>query len=154
MPSQKKPERSQFVKHRSVRTWTVPTDPGGLTDRLDRTLRRLTGAPQKTVAETGCGLLLFVNKKGIIMALDQLGQIALSDRNAVREVGSKLAKGITDLLLAEVSSGRLTVVEGWLVIVGVLYSVGRITGSISPTMLDHVRESFAELDRLHGGLIL
>jgi hypothetical protein len=47
MPTRTTPDHKHFVKTRSVRTWTVPTDPGGLPERLDRTLRRLTGAPPK-----------------------------------------------------------------------------------------------------------
>lgn len=93
-------------------------------------------------------------RKRITMGMDQLGKVALADRTAIREAGSRLSKGITDLLLAEVATGNLTVIECWLVLAGNLHAVGKRAGMGSASMVDHVRDSFKELDKLHGGIVL
>lgn len=86
--------------------------------------------------------------------MDQLGQVSLADRNAIREAGSALSKGITNLALAEVASGKLTTVEVWLVLAGALYGMGKRIGMGTPSMLGHVKDSFAQLDKLGGGIVL
>jgi hypothetical protein len=88
------------------------------------------------------------------MGMDQLGQVSLADRNAIREAGSALSKGITDLALAEVASGKLTTVEVWLVLAGALYGMGKRIGMGTPSMLGHVKDSFVQLDKLSGGIVL
>jgi len=85
------------------------------------------------------------------MGIEEMGRVALSDRNSIREAGSGLSKAVAQLVKAEVDAKRLTVLEAWLVLVGTLYGMGKSIGMGSSSMIEHVRISYRELDRLHGG---